>query len=325
MARISDANRVFPFFVSCGRSGSTLLRSMFDSHPEMAVPGESYFITELLPRLPIYQARGFDTPRFIEDVLKLSYSTRPEVVTWIDRWGIDQSTLTKEVLDASPASYPEAIRAVFRCYADWKGKPLYGDKTPAYITGMKTIAKLLPEARFVHLVRDGRDVALAFLAAPFGPRTIEEIALHWRARTLAGREAGSRMGDRYMEVKYEDLVARPEEALGKVCDWLGLSFYPQMLDHRNSVKGLGLGFDTAHKNVLRPLQKGMRDWRKQMTGSDVERFELVAGDALEAFGYDRARPNPGIGNRAVVGARRFHLAGRKLSRRIRGLNSADWW
>lgn len=61
-----------------------------------------------------------------------------------------------------------------------------------------------------------------------------------------------------------------------------------------------------------------------MTESAVERFELIAGEALEAFGYERSQRNPRIGNRAVVGARRSYLEVKKLSRRIRGLSSGDW-
>jgi hypothetical protein len=299
---------------------------MVDSHSEIAVPGESYFITELLPRVRVYEASGFDTERFVKDVLTLNWTKRPDVPTWIDRWGMDKGMIRKLVLKANPQTYANAVRAVFQCYAEWKGKSIYGDKTPAYIIGIERIAELLPEARFVHLIRDGRDVALAFREAPFGPRTLEEIALHWRARTLAGRKAGSRLGpDRYMELRYEDLVARPEEALTRVCEWLGLAFQPEMLDHRSSVKKLGLGFETAHKSVLKPVERGIRDWRKQMSPNDVERFEIVAGDALDAFGYAGSGRKSSNTAQLVVGMRRAALEGKKLSRRMRGLSSANWW
>jgi hypothetical protein len=299
---------------------------MFDSHPELAVPGESYFITELLPRRPTYEREVFDAERFVDDVITLGWTSRRDVPTWIDRWKIDKEVLRQAVTRSSPRTYADAVRSVFRCYADWKGKPLYGDKTPAYIRSIEVIASLLPEARFVHLVRDGRDVALAFQAAPFGPRTIEEIALHWRARTLAGRMSGRRLGpERYMEVRYEDLVARPDEVLTNITEWLGLRFYPEMLDHRDSVKGLKLGFESAHQNVLKPVQTGMRDWRNQMPRDHLERFELVAGDALEEFGYVRSCPSPPLRTRAIVEARRAMLTAKKLSRRARGLSSGEWW
>lgn len=327
MARVA-ANRVFPFFVSCGRSGSTLLRSMFDSHPDLAIPGESYFITELLPNRKLYEggSDGFDTSQFIADVLRLNWTTRAGVPTWIDRWGIDQELLTDQVLEVSPATYPDAVRAVFGTYARWKGKDLYGDKTPAYVTKILTIAELLPESRFIHLVRDGRNVALAFLNAPFGPRTIEEIALHWQARVMAGREAGERLGPtRYMEVQYEELVASAAEVLDRTCRWLDLPYTDSMLDHRESVKGLGLGFDRAHQNVLRPVQKGMRDWRSQLSRPHLETFEFLAGDALDSFGYPRACREFSMLRRSETSARRAYLSVKKASRRVRGLSSADWW
>jgi hypothetical protein len=301
---------------------------MFDSHPSLAIPGESYFITELLPNRKLYEAEpgGFDTRGFMADVLKLSWTTRPSEPTWVDRWGIDREQLVKGVLDANPASYPDAVRAVFNTYARWKEKDLYGDKTPAYVTKILTIGELLPESRFIHLVRDGRNVALAFLHAPFGPRTIEEIALHWQARVMAARKAGERLGSaRYMEIQYEELVASPAEVLERTCRWLDLPYTDSMLDHRESVKGLGLGFGRAHQNVLRPVQKGMRDWRSQLSRPQLEAFELLAGRALETFGYSCACRDFSLRRRAETGARSTYLRAKKASRRVRGLPSADWW
>ena len=70
MAQVAT-NRIFPFFVSCGRSGSTLLRSMFDSHPSIAIPGESYFITELLPNRKLYEAAAPFRDRRLANVERL--------------------------------------------------------------------------------------------------------------------------------------------------------------------------------------------------------------------------------------------------------------
>ena len=321
-----QSNDVFPFFVSCGRSGSTLIRSMFDSHPEIAIPGESYFISKLLPRRKIYEADGFNTARFLDDVVGLSWTKRDDVPTWIEAWGMDPEALRQNVLEAHPRTYPDAIRAVYQSYANWQGKRLYGDKTPAYIKDMGQIAKLLPEARFVHLVRDGRNVALAFLDAPFGPWTIEEIALHWRSRVLAGRETGARLGpSRYMEVRYEDLVERPEENLAKICDWIGVSFSIEMLDHRASARNISHQFEHAHQSVLQPVKKGVRDWRSKMDRATLGRFELIAGGVLDDFGYERSEMNPGPGKRLISASRRTYLEGKKVYRRMRKLDSAQWW
>lgn len=327
MSALPVNGSVFPFIVSCGRSGSTLLRSMFDSHPEIAVPGESYFITKLMPRRPLYEQTGFDAARFIDDVVTLNWTHRVDEPTWVDRWGIDRDVLRDCVLAAEPRSYAEAVRRVFRCYADWRGKRIYGDKTPAYIASIDEIGDLLPESRFVHLVRDGRNVALAFRSAAFGPRSIEENALHWKSRTMAGRTSGLRLGpDRYLEVKYEDLVRDPEASLRRVCEWLGVPFDVRMLDHTESAKGILLGFEQAHANVVsKKVQKGLRDWRKQMSAREADRFEIVAADALEAFGYERSNRAPGIGARAQVGVRLPILAAKKVYRRARGLSSATWW
>lgn len=319
---------IFPFIVSCGRSGSTLLRSMIDAHPDLAVPGESHFIIKLLPRSSSYHTDTFDAARFVEDVMQVSWTKRQEEPTWVDQWGIPREYLRRAVIEAAPGSYPEGIRAVFGGYATWRGKARYGDKTPSYISHIGKIGNLLPEARFIHLVRDGRNVALAYVSAPFGASSLEEAALHWRARVLAGREAGKQLGpNRYLELKYEDLVQEPEKYLRVICEWLHLSFDPVMLDHRESLRGLKISnaLRGAHRNVLLPIQKGMRHWASQMDRSEVECFELLAGDALEAFNYDIAVPQPRKRSRLVVSIRRAFLEGKKLTRRARNLESANWW
>ena len=292
--------RVFPFFVGSGRSGTTLVRAMFDSHPELSVPGESGFITRLgRHACRRYGCNGtFDSSAFVSDIL-----AHPRFA----RWGITEDQV-RNVLLAEPATtFAEAIRGIYSLYARKNGKPLYGDKTPVYVMHIPYLAGLFPESRFVHIIRDGRDVALSHLSIKeWGPGTIEEAALEWKQRVLAGRRAGENLEPgRYVELRYEELVADPESALRPVCDVLDLPFDDGMLHYFDRVERI---LDPEyhpqhHKRIALPPTVKLRDWRTQMTSRDAARFEAIAGRLLLELGYERTCPQVSAGIRVEAVAR----------------------
>jgi len=208
-----------PFVVGATRSGTTLLRLMLDAHPELATPSETHFIPELIAAREKHGA----TP---ERMLELLTSHR--------RWGdfqIEPDELAARWAATEPLNGPNAVRAFFHLYGEKQGKPeRWGDKTPGYVKQMREIQTYLPEARFVHLIRDGRDVALSVLKQPWGPQTIEAAAEKWRSRVLRGRSQQPYLGF-YMEVKFEDLVLHTERELRRICEFVELEFDPAMLGY----------------------------------------------------------------------------------------------
>jgi hypothetical protein len=240
---------IFPFVVGCSRSGTTLVRAMLDAHPLLAVPPESHFAIE--PRLRLRRDR------------------------WFRLWGIDAP-------DVRGLDVADAVRAVFAAYAAAQGKPRYADKTPHYVSHLPLLAQRFPEARFVHVVRDGRDVALSLLEVPWGPDTIEGAALHWRRRVLEGR-AAALPPDRYRELRYEALVADPERELRALAPWLDLDYDPAMLAYPE--RALVVPYPEHHARLAAPPTAGLRDHRRDLSAEDRARFEAVAGDALRELGY----------------------------------------
>ncbi|MGH2652578.1 MAG: sulfotransferase family protein [Actinomycetota bacterium] len=299
---------VFPFFVGCGRSGTTLFRAIFDSHPDLAIPGESHFIVHLAPNGRRYESGArFDVEAFLADLLP-----HPR----FRLWGLGDHQVRLALQERPPRTLPDAIRTVFATYATAEGKARYGDKTPGYVSHLSRLASLFPEARFVHIVRDGRDVALSYLDVSFGPATAEGAALHWRRLVERGRRAGAPLGaDRYVEVRYEDLLDDPEATIRSLCDFIHLEFHPLMLRYpeRAAEVARGSAFPEAHGRLALPPTKGLRDWRTQMTVKDVTSFELLAGDLLTDLGYELAGERPGVGARARTRARRLQIEARRLA------------
>ena len=145
-----------PFIVGVGRSGTTLLRLMLDAHPDLAIPGETHFLLDLLAQNENGPARD----RIFRAMI--------EAPTW-PNLAVSESTFKAALDEVEPFSVPDAIRTFYRLYAQRFGKDRWGDKTPPYRSCMTGIQQLLPEAYFIHIIRDGRDVALSYRGLWFGP------------------------------------------------------------------------------------------------------------------------------------------------------------
>ena len=157
---------------------------------------------------------------------------------------------------------------------------------------------LFPNARVLHIIRDGRDTALSILQwanEKRGPgrfdlwetQPVAVTALWWRWQVGTGRRDGARLGpDRYREVGYEELVAHPAEQLTEICEFLGLPSSDQMLRYHEGRQKQAPGLSA--KSAWLPPTSGLRDWRTQMRSRDVELFEALAGDMLQELGQERA-------------------------------------
>jgi Sulfotransferase family len=265
-----------------GRSGTTLLRVMLDRSSEIAIPYESFFVTPLAHRHGNRPAKIDD---FIDDLGRFYQ---------LYEWGVSPDDVRPRLRAGMTTG--EAIAAVFEVYAEHEGKPRWGDKTPLYMQHLPVLERLFPDALWVHLVRDGRDAALSFLSLPEGfsgktwalPRTAAQFAARWRTEILSARRLGTHVGDRYLELRYEDLVVESERELRRVCEHASLSWEPAMLDYAGTSDVASM---PEHKNLAQPPTPGLRDWRSQMSHEDALVFEQVAGDVLRSGGYDLLEPD----------------------------------
>jgi hypothetical protein len=287
------------FVVGCGRSGTTMLRLMLDSHPDLAIPGEGHFIT--------YNhkiKRRFMTPQGLDAE---ALARRIIGTIHFARWEVPEEFALSRVRALQDPGFADVVEALYMSYADFKGKVRWGDKTPIYVLQIPLLARLWPSARFVHVIRDGHDVALSYLSVPWGPSTIWQVARKWVRDVTAGRDAGAALGpDRYLEVRYEDLISSPEAELQKICALADLPFTSQMLNYHNDAgTRLQVQPETTeyHRSATKPPTKGMRDWRVQMSPAQINAFEAVAGDLLATLGYERWNSTVSIAKRAEVAAR----------------------
>lgn len=306
----------FLFVVGCGRSGTTLLAALLDSHPSLAVAGESGgMVLQFCHGLPASERPDrLDWPpveergepygeaeiRSLVDEITSSYRYR--------LWGLDPEAVVAAAVSASAASRTDLVRALFASYAALRGKHRYADKTPGHALHLVRLAELFPEGVFVHVIRDGRDVALSMVEMSWGPTDIAGAALHWADRVSRARQAGASLGPgRYLEVRYEDLISDTAVVLARVAAHAGLDYDPAMLAHEDAA-ARQVAMSPApdeDRNITRPITGGLRDWRMQMDPVDVATFEALAGPLLGQLGYPTgsALPAAGAAPRVTVGAR----------------------
>jgi hypothetical protein len=202
-----------------------------------------------------------------------------------------------------PFTVREGVRAFYRLYAAKHGKVRFGDKTPLYALEMPAIQRLLPEVRFIHVIRDGRDVALSLQKTWFAPsQEMRHLARYWKRIVMKAREDGDKVGF-YLEVRFEELVSNPESALHQICSFLDLPYDPAMLhywksaperlkEHKARQRKDGTVLVSQEQRLqqqrltMEPPQLGrVGVWRKEMAREDQAVFADEAGELLRLLGY----------------------------------------
>jgi len=256
-----------------------LLRVILDRSPGIAIPDESHFVPQLAHR----HRTPVDRDGILDDLRRLRT---------LERWGITVEEVAPLLRTGVTTS--EAIGAVFAAYAAKHGKPRWGDKTPAYMRYLPLLERVFRDAAYVHLIRDGRDCALSFLRMPDDapartwahPEDAAGFACQWVTEVRDARELGGRVGSsRYVEVRYEDLVAEPARVVEAVCEFAKIPFDAAMLEPGEAE----LAEKPHHRRLVEPPSK-RRDWRNEMDAADVHAFESIAGELLAELDYELANP-----------------------------------
>ena len=278
----------FPVVVGVPRSGTTLLRMMLDSHSELAIPPETGFL--------LRDTLGTDPQAIARDMIAFP----PDAPAWGD-FGIDAKDFLGRAGTMPPdAGVGDVLRLFYGLYALKHGKQRAGDKTPGYIKAMPTVAHALPEARFVHVVRDGRDVALSWSKMWFAPtKDIPSLVRIWADTITDARAAATDL--HYREVLYADLVRHPAAVLEQICDFVELRYQPAMLqyftrtperlqEHRARYRADGSLLLSREdrlrqqQNTMRPLLPRDDVWRRDMDPLDLSRIDPKSQALLDEIG-----------------------------------------
>lgn len=270
-----------PFFIfGCPRSGTSLLSRMLDSHPNLAIPYESHFYDGLYPVVRRYgDLDDRRTRTLVTEILRSEF-----LKTWAPL-----PSLTETLAAITRPGFDGVVEGLLRAWSLRRGKSRWGEKTPQHTLCWRTILAGFPNLQVIHLIRDGRDVALSYKAAFFGPKHVYHLAARWGQYLAAAEESQAVLGEAgFLPVRYEDLIAEPERQLRCICAFLGEEFAPAMLAfHRGDIAQIADQRNLA--NLRRPiLTDNIGKWRREMTAREIRIFEALAGAELERYAYSRA-------------------------------------
>lgn len=280
-----------PFFIfGCGRSGTSLLSRMLSQHQSIAVPLESHIFRSFSALEGYYGdlSRRKNRLRLIEDIL----STQA-----IQAWQLEASSEEIERLVNSP-DLGGVFDAIMESWTNLNDKKRWGEKTPRHVYHWDDIHGYYPNAKVVHIVRDGRDVALSFMDARFGPKTTYMGAHYWKQYLNKVQMLKVSASD-VLEVRYEDLLTDPRKTLGVVCEFLGEEFDEKMLSFYENKQP----YATDKRNRVNLQQSLMVEnaekWRKRFGDLELQRFEAIAGDQLNKYGYELVSRNSSMQQSAL--------------------------
>ena len=262
-----------PFFIiSSGRSGSTLLRAIICQHTDVCIPPESHVIGKVAANFKKYY-------RYLpwEYVVRLVISEFQIQYPGFTFWKIHLCEFYHAALNIPPQERCLAkLIDDFYCYYRRKQKPdatRWGDKSLRNATQLPWISKLFPNAQYIHIIRDGRDVALSLVAADaVGVNDLGVAAEHWKKSVQSARRFGQMLDkSRYLEIRYEKLAMNPEGEIRRVYEFLGYDYSSDALQFNKNIKQLGDTSRPLHSNLQKPVNtESIGRWRKQLNEQEKE-------------------------------------------------------
>lgn len=279
-----------PFFILGNpRSGTSLLRSLLNTHPDVLIPRECGFMHWLHAD---WQDRTWDAQTMA------GFAQAVQATRKFETWDLDVRQVEEALIESGAACYAQACSAIYELYARSRNKAIicWGDKNNHYITEAKLLKTLFPAARFIHIVRDPRDMACSYLElhrrkqndSPYWPALsphVGEIAEEWLRNNQA--VAGPCRESTLVTVKYEDLVEEPKQQLDRI--FAGLQLPPlEELSEAARIQAVDepVEFTPWKSKVSSPINaSAIGRYRNELSPEEVRTVESRTSPLLEQYGY----------------------------------------
>jgi hypothetical protein len=277
------------FIIGRPRTGTTLLQSLFDAHPNVAIPWECQFVLNLYPAYgKITQWTNELLMRFYADLVK----------QWqFSAWNIDHEQLIAALLASEgECSYRDVCQVVYLNYISLCPKQkisIIGDKNHGYTIYTNRLLKIYPEAKFIYILRDYRDNFDSVKRVDFEVPIVSLVVYKWKYFYRKALEAAKRYPDSFFFLRYEDLVTEPERYFHKVSDFLGIPYLPEVFDFYKMKSRAEETYPTEvlekhHKSLFNPINTSRLGlWKNSMSETRVRIADQVAGNYAVLAGYSR--------------------------------------
>ncbi len=273
------------FMVGEQRSGSNLLRIMLGQADEIAAPHPPHILQRIMPLLPLYGDLE-DKDAFallVDDVCRL---IEKNPVAWEPIHTFDRDDVMSR---CKVPSLVAVFGAVMDIYASANGKSKWLCKSMTYIKYANAFNAYFDNPKYIYLYRDARDVTLSFTKAVVGDKHPYMIAQKWAELQRLCIAEQERSPKQVFGVCYEELTADPESVLRRLCQFLGIAYKDAMLNgHTSSEANRTAKSSSLWGNLTKPVMRhNSQKFLKGLSEEAIRIVESVAGDCLDALGYDR--------------------------------------
>ncbi len=279
------------FIIGNPRSGTTLMRLLISGHKNIVIPPESSFAVWLYSK---YEDQPTDSSFISKYIVDLMQTKK------IDTWNLNNKDLYEYLLSQNKyQSYGDFVSRIYLFYAHKQKKSAHrwGDKNNSHIMYLSAIDKIFPKAYYIHIIRDGRDVACSYRDinrrninsryVPKLPQTIEAIAKEWLDNNNNTIELLAKKEKKYIiTVRYEDLVTDTVNTLKKICCQIGEKFDKKMTVNYLKKNDEPQEF-IAWKEKIRqaPTSSQKRRYIREMTVKEIKKFNQIAKELLKTYNY----------------------------------------
>lgn len=275
------------FILGTERSGTNLLRLILNSHSNIAIPHPPHIMKNFFKLEPLYSDLSNDTnfKRLIHDVVTM-------VQLHPYPWGIkiDEQEIFNTVQDRNLINI---YFTIYEQYLKSANKKRWGCKSTFMIYHVALIRHYCPAAKFIYMVRDGRDVALSAKKSIFNRYNVYFTAWLWKKEQGIGIYWLNKLSknDTFL-IKYEDLLSKPEEMIRLMCSFLNEPYQENMLNFFNSEEAQkSSSLSAAWKNTSSPIIKNnFGKFKNELRQNEIDLFESIAAPELDYFSYALTKP-----------------------------------
>jgi protein-tyrosine sulfotransferase len=274
------------FIISSGRSGTTLMRSMLAASGEIAIPAETQIIHILAAKFPILFGLGW---KELSHAIIADFESTSNFSLW--ETNLAPAYKRTEEIPTKERSLARIIDEVFKTYTSEKFPEAkqWGDQSPIHTFSLPYIQKVFPKARYIHMLRDGRDVISSYMIKRNTNQShdLNEAIYRWKTSIKRTKELKKSIpSNRYLEVRYEDLVRQPEEELRRVSQFLGIEYTSKMLDYWKMPTTIENKYYSFHANLGKPVfPSSIGKWKERLSEEQQVFILKNITPELKSLGY----------------------------------------
>ena len=291
---LQQCNSGFILIQGCPRSGTYLIASMLSKYFNVKIPIETHFIPLFAGRIQMWGDLTLEKNRIalLADIyafqriwLKFAYGA--SLGSKIYTKSILSTEVDADYIVQHSSSYSDIVDNIFSCYANKVGSIYCADKSVSFDhISPELFQSSVSNMKMIHVIRDGRDVAMSWMKTWFGPVNITHAAMQWKKHVAGKRSWGASNDNSYLEVRYEDLLQNEAKVISMIADFLGVDKNVVGIDKIDDMADV-LQSAGTHDLLSGPIQAdNMNKWKTNMLETDKRIFNMLASNELKLFGYE---------------------------------------